>query len=175
MTQTREARAEYLRQYNATPERIEKARQYNATPERIEKARQRNATPEVIEKRRQHAATPEAREKQRQYDATPERIERKRERCGKYPVEAKVEQYLVDSVITRGGTCPKFTDPGRRGAPDRIVCLPGHPSYFVELKRPKFGKLDAHQTRYHETLRIAGQRVWVIWSNEEVDGFFASI
>ena len=103
------------------------------------------------------------------------RAETHRQWRGKYPVEAKVEQYLVDGVKARGGMCPKFNDPGRRGAPDRIVCLPGHPAYFVELKRPKIGKLDTHQTRYHDDLRAAGQKVWVIWSNEEVDGFFASI
>jgi hypothetical protein len=94
---------------------------------------------------------------------------------GRYPVEAKVEQYLVQGVKARGGMCPKFNDPGRRGAPDRLVCLPGHATYFVELKRPKMGKLDAHQIRYHDSLRAAGQRVWVIWSYEEVDGFFADI
>lgn len=96
-------------------------------------------------------------------------------RLGKYPVEAKAEQYLADGVRMVGGMCPKFNDPGRRGAPDRIVCLPGHPAYFVELKRSKLGKLDAHQQRYHDDLRAAGQRVWVLWSKEDVDGFFAEI
>lgn len=101
--------------------------------------------------------------------------ERQRQRRGRFPLEAKVEKYLVDGVKARGGMCMKFADPGRRGAPDRLVCLPGHPTYFVELKRPKIGKLDTHQIRYHDDLRAAGQRVWVIWSNEEVDGFFAAI
>jgi len=96
-------------------------------------------------------------------------------RRGKYPTEASVENYLVDLVKVLGGLCIKFVDPGRRGAPDRIVCLPGHPSYFVELKRPKLGRLDAHQARYHDALRSAGQKVWVIWSKEGVDGFFAEI
>jgi hypothetical protein len=94
---------------------------------------------------------------------------------GKYPVEATVERYLVDRVKELGGMCPKFNDPGRRGAPDRIVCLPGHASYFVELKRPKIGVVDTHQKRYHDALRAAGQRVWVIWSKEGVDDFFAEI
>jgi hypothetical protein len=106
------------------------------------------------------------REEQRAYSAA---------RRGRYPTEAKVEKYLVDCVELMGGMCPKFNDPGKRGAPDRIVCLPGHPSYYIELKRPKLGKLDAHQARYHDALRSAGQRVWVLWSKEEVDGFFAEI
>ncbi len=90
-------------------------------------------------------------------------------------LESKVEDHLVYRVKELGGMCIKFTDPGRRGAPDRIVCLPGHPAYFVELKRPKNGRLDAHQVRYHESLRRSGQRVWVLWSKEDVDAFFAEI
>ena len=79
---TREARAEYMRQYNTTPERREKKRQYNATPEAIEKARQRKNTPERIEYQRQYNATPEVREKKRQYDAIPEVREKRRQRKG---------------------------------------------------------------------------------------------
>lgn len=94
---------------------------------------------------------------------------------GKYPIEATVETYLVGQVEARSGMCPKFNDPGRRGAPDRLVCLPGHPTYYVELKRPKLGVLDGHQERYHADLRAAGQRVWVCWSTEDVDAFFTAI
>jgi hypothetical protein len=94
---------------------------------------------------------------------------------GKYPVEATVEEYLKQRVKDLGGMCPKFNDPGRRGAPDRLVCLPCHPTYFVELKRPRIGVLDSHQIRYHEALQAAGQCVWVLWSREDVDAFFAEI
>ena len=100
---------------------------------------------------------------------------RKRESRGKYPTEASIEKYLCDQVKLLGGMCIKFTDPGRRGAPDRIVCLPGHAAYFVELKRPKLSRLDAHQVRYHDDLRASGQRVWVVWNREEVDAFFTEI
>jgi hypothetical protein len=90
-------------------------------------------------------------------------------------LESEVEDYLVDCVEDRGGMCIKFKDPGRRGAPDRVACMPGHPTYFIELKRPKKGILADHQVRYHNDLRAAGQRVWVLWTKEAVDGFFASI
>lgn len=100
---------------------------------------------------------------------------RKQEQRGRYPTEASIEKYLCDQVKLLGGMCIKFTDPGRRGAPDRIVCLPGHAAYFVELKRPKLSRLDAHQGRYHDDLKAAGQRVWVIWNREEVDAFFTEI
>jgi hypothetical protein len=94
---------------------------------------------------------------------------------GKYPVEAAVEKHLTDAVESRGGMCPKFNDPGRRGAPDRLVCLPGHPTYFVELKRPRLGVLADHQVRYHNALRTAGQKVWTLWSKEEVDAFLNEV
>lgn len=85
--------------------------------------------------------------------------------------EVKVEQHLRDEVKQRGGMCQKWVDTGRRGAPDRLVLLPGHPTYFVELKRPALGKLAPHQARYHEDIRAAGQSVVVLDSIEAVDAF----
>jgi hypothetical protein len=90
------------------------------------------------------------------------------------PLEEKVERRLVNGVKKRGGMCIKFKDPARRGAPDRIVCVPNE-TYFVELKRPLNGRLAEHQIRYHRALREAGQDVWVIWSYAEVDEFLAAI
>jgi hypothetical protein len=101
--------------------------------------------------------------------------ERKKTRRKLVPVEAVIETYLCEEAKSRGGAALKFIDPGRRGAPDRLVVLPGHPTYYVELKRPHLGVLDAAQERYHERLRAWGQKVFVLWSKEEVDGFFASI
>jgi hypothetical protein len=89
--------------------------------------------------------------------------------------EEVVEEYLVSGVKERGGLCLKFTSPGRRGAPDRIVCLPGKPAFFVEVKRPRGGKLGSHQIRYHDDLRAVGQLIFVLWTKEDVDGFFATI
>jgi hypothetical protein len=89
--------------------------------------------------------------------------------------EITIEDYLLECVEARGGFCPKFTSPGMKGAPDRIVCLAGHPAYFVELKRPRGGKTADVQTRYHKKLRAAGQRVWVLWTLASVDAFFAEV
>ena len=85
--------------------------------------------------------------------------------------EAVVEKYLCDAIEARGGFCPKFIDSIRRGAPDRLVIVPGNPVYFVELKRPQFGHVAPWQKRYHEQLRSCGQKVWVLRSVEEVDAF----
>jgi hypothetical protein len=89
--------------------------------------------------------------------------------------EVVAEQYLRERVEALGGICPKFVDPSRRGAPDRLVVLPGRPIYFVEMKRYRLGKISSWQERYHADLRACGHKVWVLWSKEEVDGFFAEI
>ena len=90
-------------------------------------------------------------------------------------IEAQVERYLLQCVELLGGMCPKFVDPARRGAPDRLVLLPGHPTYYVELKRPRGGRLPSHQIRYHEKIRAAGQQVWVLHSKQEIDEFLTAI
>lgn len=89
--------------------------------------------------------------------------------------EHVVEKYLCDAIEARGGFCPKFNDVGRRGAPDRLVILPGQPVYFVELKRPHKGKLASWQKRYHEQLLACGQKVWVLNSIEMVDDFLLTL
>ncbi len=89
--------------------------------------------------------------------------------------EITIEKYLVSKIESLGGFCPKFIDASRRGAPDRLVILPGHPTYFVELKRPMFGRVAPWQKRYHEQLRACGQKVWILRSAEEVDGFLLTL
>jgi len=89
--------------------------------------------------------------------------------------EVTIEKYLVEQIVARGGFCPKFIDASRRGAPDRIVILPGHPAYFVELKRPALGRLAPWQKRYHEQLQACGQKVWVLSSKEMVDDFLITL
>jgi len=89
--------------------------------------------------------------------------------------EIVAENYLTETVKSMGGLSPKFIDPSRRGAPDRMVLLPGHPVYFVEMKREIFGALKTHQIRYHNDLRRLGHRVWVLWSKAEVDEFISEV
>jgi hypothetical protein len=89
--------------------------------------------------------------------------------------EAVVEKYLIAKIKDANGFCPKIISPGLRGAPDRIVFLPNHPAYFVELKRTRSGKLGSWQQRYHDELRRCGQQVFVISSIEAVDRFLREI
>lgn len=83
--------------------------------------------------------------------------------------EKRIEQYFVKQVEKRGGFCRKYTVPGVRGVPDRIVFLSG--VWFVEFKAP--GKQPtAAQNREFE--RMANQGGVVFWFNSivGVDQFF---
>lgn len=80
--------------------------------------------------------------------------------------ERDVEQYLVRRVKQAGGIAYKFTSPGRRSVPDRIVLWPFGEAEFVELKAPG-QKPTPLQAREHEKLRELGHIVTVI---DSVDG-----
>ena len=81
--------------------------------------------------------------------------------------ESVIEDYLVERVKQIGGEVRKVKWIGRRGAPDRLVMLPGI-SVWVELKAP--GKVaEPHQLREHERMRAMGQNVEVIDSIAGVD------
>lgn len=86
------------------------------------------------------------------------------------PLEAAVEAHLTRRVRALGGDTRKLVFPGRRGAPDRLVLLPGYHA-LVELKRPRGGVLAEHQAREHERLRAAGFEVVTLWSKEAVDAW----
>jgi hypothetical protein len=76
-------------------------------------------------------------------------------------LEKEIEQALVKRVKELGGLCEKFTSPGRRAVPDRIVMLPGGRIVFVECKAP--GKKPTElQSRDHERRRALGFEVVVI-------------
>lgn len=103
--------------------------------------------------------------------------------------EAKIEKYLCRRVKEQGGEVRKVRWVGRRGAPDRLVMLPGkehfaHPDFppllrppltvYVELKAP--GKTpEAHQLREHERLRRYGQRVEIVDSIAGVDALLKEL
>ena len=54
----------------------------------------------------------------------------------KKPLEKNIENVLRQAVEAEGGLCLKWTCPGHRGVPDRMVLFPGGVIAFVELKRP---------------------------------------
>lgn len=87
--------------------------------------------------------------------------------------ERDVEAALVRAVEAAGGLAYKFTSPGRRNVPDRIVVLKFWTPQFVELKAP--GRdLTAAQQREHARIHAAGGITWVINDLQGVDAFMRS-
>lgn len=85
-------------------------------------------------------------------------------------LEKDIEAALVRRVKALGGLCEKFTSPGRRSVPDRIVTLPKGRVIFVELKAP--GKKPSElQERDHQRRRELGCDVRVIDTMEAANAF----
>lgn len=84
-------------------------------------------------------------------------------------LERDVEAYLKKRVEGLGGKCYKIPATFEEGIPDRLVILPGNWIAFVELKRPKGGKLSEMQKYKHKQLRSLGCQVFVIKNYAEVD------
>lgn len=85
-------------------------------------------------------------------------------------LESTIEKALVKRVKSLGGKCEKFTSPGRRSVPDRLVTLPGNQIIFVELKAP--GKIPTDgQLKDHSERRVLGCDVRVIDNLEDVERF----
>lgn len=73
--------------------------------------------------------------------------------------ETVIETHLRKCVMMRGGLCEKFTSPGKKGPPDRLVTWPDGTMQLVETKRPIGGKVSPSQRRDHQ--RRAQRRVHV--------------
>lgn len=85
-------------------------------------------------------------------------------------LEKDVEAALVRRVKALGGLCEKFTSPGRRSVPDRLITMPGGQIIFVELKRPG-GKPTESQLKDHDRRRELGCDVRVIDTLEKARAF----
>jgi hypothetical protein len=85
-------------------------------------------------------------------------------------LEKDIEKALVKRVKELDGLCEKFTSPGRRSVPDRLVTLPNNRIIFVELKAPN-KKPSELQERDHNRRRELGCDVRVIDSMGAVDAF----
>lgn len=83
-------------------------------------------------------------------------------------LEKDIEQKLVSMVKRHGGLCLKWVCPGWVGVPDRIVLLPGGRVVFVELKKPKSGRLSSMQKWWAKKLKSLGFRHWCIWDLDEL-------
>lgn len=88
--------------------------------------------------------------------------------------ESTLERRLVREVKDIGGLALKWTSPGNRGVPDRLVILPNGRTIYVEMKAP--GKpLQPLQAKWARTLRGMGHRVYKIDSHDDIDLFIAEV
>ena len=82
--------------------------------------------------------------------------------------ESEIERHLVWHVNRLGGVAYKFKSVNHRGVADRIVCLPGGQTWFVELKT-KGGRLSPLQRLFAQDMERLGQRYACLWTKEAVD------
>ena len=85
-------------------------------------------------------------------------------------LEKDIENALVRKVKKLGGMCEKFTSPGRRSVPDRIITLPNGKIVFVEVKNTGKKPTDL-QLRDHERRRALGCDVRVIDNMDDANAF----
>lgn len=82
--------------------------------------------------------------------------------------ESEIERYFDWAVQRLGGRTYKFVSPNNRGVSDRIACLPGGATWFVELKAPR-GRLSPLQRVFAQDMEHLGQNYVCLWSKEMVD------
>ena len=76
--------------------------------------------------------------------------------------EREIEKKFRALVEKHGGHCLKFVSPMHSGVPDRIALLPGGRVIFVELKKPKGGKLSKLQQLWRDRLQALGLAWWLV-------------
>lgn len=90
-------------------------------------------------------------------------------------LEKDIERRLRREVEALGGLCLKWVCPGWSGVPDRIALLPGGRVYFIELKRPKGGKISKMQWYWQQRLAGLGLQHRFIWDEKTLENFIKSI
>lgn len=92
--------------------------------------------------------------------------------------EKQVEERLTTRAREHGGIAYKFTSPGRRAVPDRLMLVPcwnwTGVYQFVEAKAPG-KKPTLSQLREHERIESRGGVVHVVDDYDPVDELFAAL
>ena len=83
-------------------------------------------------------------------------------------LEKDIEAKLRRAVEKHGGLCLKWVCPGWSGVPDRIILLPKGLLMFVELKRPKGGKVETLQKWWHRKLTGLGFDCWFVFDERGI-------
>lgn len=90
-------------------------------------------------------------------------------------IEKDIETRLKKRVEDLGGKCIKFNAVSEGGIPDRIVVLPPGQVAFVELKRPRGGRLSPIQKYQIEKLRSLGCVVEVVKNYDDIESLLKSM
>lgn len=81
-------------------------------------------------------------------------------------LEKNIEKRFVRYAIKMGCYCPKFSDLAHRGAPDRLIHLPGGFAFYIEFKRLD-GKLSRHQLWFLQYFHKKGIKCHVCHSFDD--------
>lgn len=82
--------------------------------------------------------------------------------------EARIEKLLKIATEKRGGLCLKFTSPGNKGVPDRVILFGNNVVAFVELKSPG-KKLAPLQQYWKDKLNEKGCLYFKIDGPEQIE------
>ncbi|MCX7825637.1 MAG: VRR-NUC domain-containing protein [Verrucomicrobiae bacterium] len=85
-------------------------------------------------------------------------------------LERTLEALLSTLVRQAGGVSYKLDARAAKGAPDRVVVMPGRAPVFVELKAP-YGRVSPMQFAALDRLRRAGADVRVLRGKDAVESF----
>ena len=83
-------------------------------------------------------------------------------------LESALEAKLKAKVKQLGGVAFKIDAKSNKGAPDRVIAMPGRPPFFLELKTAT-GKVSPLQAHTHEQLRKLGHEVTIAFGWEEIE------
>jgi hypothetical protein len=85
--------------------------------------------------------------------------------------EADLEGEFCHAVAQLGGIAEKYVTPGKSGACDRLVRLPGGRVVDAEIKKDPNEKPRPIQLERHRRIRALGGTVYVIDSRAAIVGF----
>jgi len=83
--------------------------------------------------------------------------------------EVVIERELRERVIACGGICEKVMVIGRRGFFDRLIVLPDARVIFAEVKKPRGGRVSAHQRKYIDDFKGLGVEVYIVKNSADID------
>ena len=90
-------------------------------------------------------------------------------------MEKKIEKKLREAVKSKGGYAFKLIFGAVRGAPDRVILMPGARVFFAELKNGSAGRLRVGQKAMAKILDRLGFKVWIISNEVELQEFLLQL